>query len=132
MFIEKILPKIAESTGITMFSIIHLLCFSEFTHFCFHFCGFWCMLVVETNNFLKGVVNMTKNDWIRKLTSRKFWLAVAGFVSMLVIYCTGDNSKAESISALIMAGASVVGYLIGEGLADSKPVSVDPGDDEGV
>ena len=90
------------------------------------------MLVVETNNFLKGVVNMTKNDWIRKLTSRKFWLAVAGFVSMLVIYCTGDNSKAESISALIMAGASVVGYLIGEGLADSKPVSVDPGDDEEV
>lgn len=62
---------------------------------------------------------MTKQDWIRKLTSRKFWLSLAGFVSMLVIYFTGDNSKGESIAALIMAGASVVGYLIGEGLADS-------------
>ena len=62
---------------------------------------------------------MTKQDWIRKLTSRKFWLSLAGFVSMLVIYFTGDNSKGESIVALIMAGASVVGYLIGEGLADS-------------
>lgn len=62
---------------------------------------------------------MSKQDWIRKLTSRKFWLSLAGFVSMLVIYFTGDGSKGESIAALIMAGASVVGYLIGEGLADS-------------
>lgn len=61
---------------------------------------------------------MTKQDFIRKLTSRKFWLAVASFVSMLIVYFTGDNTKAESISALIIAGASVVGYLIGEGLAD--------------
>lgn len=62
---------------------------------------------------------MTKHDFIRKLTSRKFWFAVASFVSMLIIYITGDNTKAESISALIIAGASVIGYLIGEGLADS-------------
>lgn len=63
---------------------------------------------------------MSKKDIVRKLTSRKFWLALTGFVSMLVIYFTGDNTKAESISALIMAGATVVGYLIGEGLADSN------------
>lgn len=25
-----------------------------------------------------------------------------------------------------MAGASVVGYMVGEGLADSKPIAVDP------
>ena len=65
---------------------------------------------------------MSKRDILRKLTSRKFWLAVAGFVSMLIIYCTGDNGKAESIASIIMAGASVVGYLVGEGLADSKPI----------
>ena len=59
-------------------------------------------------------------DIIRKLTSRKFWLALSSFVAMLIIYFTGDNSKAESVSALIIAGASVVGYLIGEGLADSS------------
>jgi hypothetical protein len=61
---------------------------------------------------------MTKADLIRKLTSRKFWLALASFTAMMIIYVTGDNSKAENVSALIMAGASVVGYLIGEGLAD--------------
>ena len=63
---------------------------------------------------------MNKHDFIRKITSRKFWLAVASFVSMLIVYFTGDNTKAESVSALIIAGASVVGYLIGEGLADSN------------
>lgn len=70
---------------------------------------------------------MSKKDLIRKLTSRKFWLALASFVSMLIIYFTGDNSKAESISALIIAGASVVGYLIGEGLADSTNATTNTG-----
>lgn len=63
---------------------------------------------------------MNKSDLLRKLTSRKFWLATASFVAMLIIYFTGDNTKAENISALIMAGASVVGYLLAEGLADSS------------
>lgn len=59
-----------------------------------------------------------KIDWKRKLTSRKFWLAIATFVTMLFVYFTGDAEKAEKISALIMAGASVIAYVIGEGLAD--------------
>lgn len=73
---------------------------------------------------------MTRKDLVRKLTSRKFWLALAGFVSMLIVYFTGDNTKAESISALIIAGASVVGYLIGEGLADSNGSLPENKDDE--
>lgn len=63
---------------------------------------------------------MSKRDFIRKITSRKFWLALASFVAMLIIYFTGDNSKAESVSALIMAGATVIGYLVAEGLTDSN------------
>lgn len=57
-------------------------------------------------------------DWKRKLTSRKFWLAVAGFVSGIVIAFTGDEATATTVSGCIMAGASVIGYMIGEGLAD--------------
>lgn len=56
----------------------------------------------------------------RKLTSRKFWASVASFVSMLLIYFGHAESEATQISALIMAGASIVGYVIGEGLADSS------------
>ena len=61
-----------------------------------------------------------KIDWVRKLTSRKFWLSLASFISMLIIACGGSESKAQKITAIIMAGASVIGYAIGEGLADSS------------
>lgn len=57
-------------------------------------------------------------DWKRKLTSRKMWLSIASFVAMLIIYFGGAEGQAEQISALIMAGASVIGYVIAEGLAD--------------
>ena len=62
-----------------------------------------------------------KIDWKRKLTSRKLWLSIASFVSMMVVALGGAESEATQISALIMAGATVVGYVIGEGLADSSP-----------
>ena len=58
-------------------------------------------------------------DWKRKLTSRKFWAAVAAFVSMLMIALGKDAGTAQQVTALIMAGAAVVAYIIGEGLADS-------------
>ena len=56
----------------------------------------------------------------RKLTSRKLWLSVANFVSMLMIFFNYSESEASQVAALIMAGAGVVGYLIAEGLADSS------------
>ena len=62
---------------------------------------------------------MEKIDWKRKLTSRKFWAAIAGFVAMLVVAFGGSEDQATQITALIMAGAAVVAYIIGEGLADA-------------
>ena len=58
-------------------------------------------------------------DWKRKLTSRKFWLTIAMFVSGCIVAFGGDAEKAEVISGLIMQGAAVVAYIIGEGLADA-------------
>ena len=58
-------------------------------------------------------------DWARKLTSRKLWLSVASFVSMMIVATGGAENKAAQIAALIMAGATVIGYVIGEGLADN-------------
>ena len=65
-----------------------------------------------------------KIDWKRKLTSRKFWAAVAGFVSMLLIYFGKDAGQAEQVAAIIMAAASLIAYVIGEGLADSAGAAV--------
>ena len=58
-------------------------------------------------------------DWKRKLTSRKFWAAIALFVSGCMVAFGGSAEKAEVISGLIMQGAAVVAYIIGEGLADA-------------
>lgn len=63
---------------------------------------------------------MSKQDIIRKLTSRKLWLSVASFVSMLVIAFGVSESVATQVSSIIMAGATVLGYVIGEGLADGS------------
>lgn len=62
---------------------------------------------------------MTKQDIIRKLTSRKFWLALAGFIAGLYVALGGDAETAETVSGLIMSGASVLGYLLAEGLTDA-------------
>ena len=62
---------------------------------------------------------MTKTDIIRKLTSRKFWMAVAAFVSGLLMAFGETAETAEAVAGLIMAGASVLGYLLAEGLADA-------------
>lgn len=64
-------------------------------------------------------------DWKRKLTSRKFWVAVAEFVSMLVVAIGKSEETAVQITALIMAGAGVVAYIVGEGLTDAAAVGKD-------
>ena len=58
-------------------------------------------------------------DWKRKLTSRKFWLALAAFVSGLIAAFGGTQSTAESVAGLILQGAAVLGYLLAEGLTDA-------------
>lgn len=70
---------------------------------------------------------MKNIDWVRKLTSRKFWTAVASFVSMMIMACGGTDNQAAQITALIMAGATVVAYIIGEGLTDSANAGIGEG-----
>lgn len=63
-----------------------------------------------------------KIDWKKKLTSRKFWAAVCNFVGMLVMAFGASAGTAEKITALIMAGATVIAYIIAEGLVDAANV----------
>ena len=58
-------------------------------------------------------------DWKKKLTSRKLWMSVATLVFMIMVYMGADENSATQVVAMIMAGATVVGYVIGEGLADA-------------
>lgn len=68
---------------------------------------------------------MSNINWVRKLTSRKFWAAVASFVSMMIVAFGGTENTATQVAALIMAGASVIAYIIGEGLADAANANVE-------
>lgn len=82
-------------------------------------------------------------DWKKKLTSRKMWAAIAVFVTMIIVYITGDEENGSQVSALIMAGGAMIAYIVGEGFADgkgaSKPDAIniddliyDPSDPSGV
>lgn len=63
---------------------------------------------------------MDKNDIVRKLTSRKFWLAVVALVTGLLAAFNVDAGTVEKVSGIIMSGASVVAYIIAEGLVDAE------------
>jgi len=58
--------------------------------------------------------------WVEKFTSRKLWVAVAAFVSGLIVAFKGDAETAETVSGIILQGAAVLGYLLAEGLVDAK------------
>ena len=67
---------------------------------------------------------MTKSELIRKLTSRKFWLAIVGFITPLLLAFGVAESDVTQITAIIMAGADVVAFLIAEGMTDSAAAKV--------
>lgn len=68
---------------------------------------------------------MHKINWVSKLTSRKWWTSIASFVTLLIVAFGGTESTATQIASIIMAGAIVIGYTIGEGLIDSQGASGD-------
>lgn len=74
-------------------------------------------------------MKITRDDILRKLTSRKLWVAVAAFVAAVMVYCGASEGSAEKITSLIMMGASVIAYIVGEGLVDAKRVKAENSDE---
>mgnify|MGYP000931467227 CR=1 FL=1 len=58
-------------------------------------------------------------DWRRKLTSRKFWMAVAAFIVGVLALFQVDSNVAEQVSGAVMALGAVIAYIVGEGLVDA-------------
>ena len=61
-----------------------------------------------------------KIDWKKKLTSRKFWAAVIGFVTPTLLAFGVAENEVTQVAAIIMAGATLIAYIIGEGLVDAN------------
>ena len=68
---------------------------------------------------------MTWDDVKRKLTSRKLWAALISFITALMVYRGTEAGTVESVSAIIWAGASLLAYIIGEGLVDHAAAGAD-------
>lgn len=62
-----------------------------------------------------------KIDWKKKLSSRKFWMAIAGFIAGLYVFFTSPVTS-EKITGLVMSFGSVCSYIFGEGWIDSENV----------
>ncbi len=65
---------------------------------------------------------MKKINWARKLTSRKFWAAVVGFATPIMALAQVPENTAVQVTAIIMAGGTLIAYIIGEGMTDAAAV----------
>lgn len=75
---------------------------------------------------------MSKTDILRKLTSRKFWVAVVSFVTALLAAFGVADSTAAQVAGIIMAGATALGYIIGEGITDAARAGAQAAQDAGA
>lgn len=65
---------------------------------------------------------MTKEDFVRKITSRKLWIALAGLVAGLALLFGNNHADAEQWQGVILTLGSIIAYALGEGWADAQRV----------
>lgn len=69
----------------------------------------------------------SKIDWKSKLTSRKFWCAVIGLVTSIGFAIGASEGSITQVVSVITATASVIAYIIGEGITDANRGGKDNG-----
>ena len=73
---------------------------------------------------------MDKINWRQKLSSRKFWTALIGFVSAILFAFNVAEVEIEKIAGIITAGSTLIIYILTEGYIDSKRVENKNKEDE--
>lgn len=58
-------------------------------------------------------------NWKLKLSSRKFWVAIAGVVMSIIAFTQATPETTERVVAFIGAIGTFVMYMLAEGIADS-------------
>ncbi|MDU7339214.1 MAG: hypothetical protein E7L17_14015 [Clostridium sp.] len=66
---------------------------------------------------------MDKINWAQKLTSRKFWLAVAAFIVGVLALFGADANTTQQVSGVILSLGAVIAYIAGEGYVDGQAAS---------
>lgn len=71
------------------------------------------------------MVKTMKINWKQKLTSRKFWVAVIGFVTAIMVAFGVNDLTIEQVVGLITAASTLIAYIIGEGMVDAARVKAE-------
>lgn len=61
---------------------------------------------------------MKKEDFVRKLTSRKFWVALVAFVTALLTAFSVPDASIAQVTSIIMAFGSLIIYMLSESATD--------------
>ena len=64
-------------------------------------------------------------NWKTKLSSRKLWVAIIGFVTAMMMALNATPDTIEKAVAVIMAGGVLVSYILAEGWIDASRESGD-------
>lgn len=64
-------------------------------------------------------------DWKRKLTSRKLWVAVVGFITALLVAFKLEEAVIAQVAAVVMAFGTLISYILAEGWIDAARESGD-------
>ena len=62
------------------------------------------------------------SEILRKLTSRKLWMAIAGVATGIAMALGVDSSDIATVAGAITALVSVVTYIVTEGKVDAEGV----------
>ncbi len=63
--------------------------------------------------------------WKRKLSSRKLWTAVAGFVAGLALVFGLDQGAITDVAGAVVSLVSVVSYVVTEGKVDAAAAAAE-------
>lgn len=65
---------------------------------------------------------ITKEDLIRKITSRKFWVCIVSFVTAILVAFNVSQDSISQVTAIIMSFGSLIAYILAEGWIDASRV----------
>ena len=63
-----------------------------------------------------------KNDFVKKLSSRKFWMALSAFVCAVCILFGVEELTVEKLAATVSTLGVLATYILTEGYIDSKRI----------
>lgn len=71
-----------------------------------------------------------KIDWVRKLSSRKFWAAMVAFAVPIMVVFNVNSITQEQITAIITSTGALIAYILSEGYIDGKRAGASEGESE--